>query len=169
MERLHADRLEEHYPMLAVHFTRGGDLEKGYHYRTRVGERATLSFSNREATEHFSQAWRLLDDMEQNQESQRRRLDTAVRLAQVMETLGEFDRTLAFLHDALGASEGDLVGDGDMASDGERLILWLVKGLDMGCLMAIPMQARLIPGPRHMLMAKYPWEQCQEWTLMPPR
>jgi len=106
MEKLYPDRLEEHSPMLAVHFTLGGDPERGYRYHHLAGNRAALSYANREALEHFREAWRLIDEWAQGRDIREPRLDTAVKLAEVMEPLGEFEPTLVFLEEALQGSKG---------------------------------------------------------------
>ena len=106
MEKLYPDRLKEHSPMLAVHFTLGGDPERGYRYHHLAGNRAASSYANREALEHFREAWRLIDEWAQGHDISESRLDTAVKLAEVMEPLGEFEPTLVFLEEALHWSEG---------------------------------------------------------------
>ena len=106
MEKLYPDRLEEHSPMLAVHFTLGGDPERGYRYHHLAGNRAASSYANREALEHFREAWRLIDEWAQGRDTRESRLDTAIKLAEVMEPLGEFEPTLVFLEEALHGSEG---------------------------------------------------------------
>jgi tetratricopeptide (TPR) repeat protein len=105
MERLYSDHLKEHSPILAVHFTRGEDPEKGYQYHHLAGNRAAASYANREATDHFREAWHLIDEKGQEPEAGRKRLDTAVKLAQVMEPLGEFEPTLVFLEEVLKRSK----------------------------------------------------------------
>jgi class 3 adenylate cyclase/tetratricopeptide (TPR) repeat protein len=105
MEKLYPDRLEEHSPMLAVHFTLGGDPERGYRYHHLAGNRAASSYANREALEHFREAWRLIDELDQSRDIREPRLDTAIKLAEVMEPLGEFEPTLVFLEEALQGSE----------------------------------------------------------------
>jgi len=106
MEKLYPDRLEEHSPMLAVHFTLGGDPERGYRYHHLAGDRAASSYANREALEHFREAWRLIDELDQSRDIREPWLDTAIKLAEVMEPLGEFEPTLVFLEEALQGSEG---------------------------------------------------------------
>ena len=106
MEKLYPDRLKEHSPMLAVHFTLGGDPERGYRYHHLAGNRAASSYANREALEHFREAWRLIDEWDQDGNVGKLRLDTAIKLAEVMEPLGEFEPTLALLEEALHGSEG---------------------------------------------------------------
>ena len=62
IEKLYTDHLEDHAPMLALHFTRGDEPEKGYQYHHLAGDRAAASYANREAMEHFHEAWRLIGD-----------------------------------------------------------------------------------------------------------
>ena len=107
MERLYSDRLEEYCSMLALHFTRGEDAEKGYRYHHLAGDRAADSYANREAMNHFSEAWRLIEDMgKDDHESVEKRLDTAIKLAEVMESLGEFEATLGLLEKVLSDFSG---------------------------------------------------------------
>ena len=97
MERLYAEAVEEHSPMLALHFTLSGDPDRGYRYHHLAGDRAAGSYANREAKEHFRRAWDLIGEGEKDSEAQRKRLITAVKLAEVMEPLGEFEATLNLL------------------------------------------------------------------------
>ena len=104
MERLYSDRLEEHSPVLSLHFTRGGDPERGYRYHHLAGDRAAASYANREATDHFHEAWRLIDEEGKDHKVTEKQLDTAVKLAVVMEPLGEFESTLDLLKEVLSGS-----------------------------------------------------------------
>jgi predicted ATPase len=106
MEKIFADRLDEHSPMLALHFTLGGDSERGYAYHHVAGNLAARSYANQEALEHFRAAWDLADEFTPDSKKGESRLGTAVKLAEVMETLGEFELTLALLQDVLPSSEG---------------------------------------------------------------
>ena len=56
IETLFADRLNERYGMLALHFTRGGDLAKAEGYLTRAGEEALKSAASSEAVYYYQQA-----------------------------------------------------------------------------------------------------------------
>jgi tetratricopeptide (TPR) repeat protein len=105
MEKLNSDRLDEHSPMLALHFTKGGDIERGYTYHHKAGNLAAKSYANQEALEHFRAAWRLADEFMPAGRKKSSRLETAIKLAEVMETLGEFEPTLALLQEVLPASE----------------------------------------------------------------
>ncbi|MFH1294060.1 MAG: adenylate/guanylate cyclase domain-containing protein [Pseudomonadota bacterium] len=106
MERLYSDHLEEYSSMLALHFTRGGDPKRGYQYHHLAGDRAAASYANSEALEHFREAWRLIDEWDQDRELLEPRLDTAIKLAEVMEPLGKFEPTLVLLEEVLGGSTG---------------------------------------------------------------
>jgi tetratricopeptide (TPR) repeat protein len=106
MENIFSDRLDEHSPMLALHFTQGGNAERGYAYHHTAGNLAANSYANQEAMEHFREAWRLIDEFSSDHEKTEKRLVTAVKLAEVMETLGEFEPTLALLQEVLPSSEG---------------------------------------------------------------
>ena len=101
IERLYPDDLEKYASMLALHFTRGGESEKGYHYHHVAGDRAAASFANREAMDHFREAWRLIGQKGKDREVGEKSLDTAIKLAQVMEPLGEFEPTLVLLQEIL--------------------------------------------------------------------
>jgi predicted ATPase/class 3 adenylate cyclase len=106
MEHIYADRLEEHSPMLALHHTRGGDYERGYVYHHMAGNLAARSYANQEALEHLSEAWNLIDEMDLEPGVYEKRLDTVIKLAEVMETLGQFEPTITLIREALKSSEG---------------------------------------------------------------
>jgi tetratricopeptide (TPR) repeat protein len=106
MERLYADRMDEHFPILALHFTWGGDTVKGYSYHHRAGDSAARAYANQEALEHFRHAWSLIDQLASEQKPDQKRLETAIKLAQVMETLGEFEPTISLLKPVLDSSRG---------------------------------------------------------------
>jgi class 3 adenylate cyclase/tetratricopeptide (TPR) repeat protein len=104
MEKIFSDRLDEYSPMLALHFTQGGESERGYAYHHKAGKLAAGSYANREAMDHFREAWRFIEKMAQDRSTDEKRLDTAIRLAEVMETLGEFEATLTLLEEVLKSS-----------------------------------------------------------------
>jgi predicted ATPase/class 3 adenylate cyclase len=120
MEKIFSDRLEEHSPILALHFTQGGDADKGYIYHHAAGNLAARSYANQEALEHFREAWRLTDECGPDSKKIERRLDTAVKLAEVMETIGEFEPTLELLQKLLPSTE-----DPDHLSNAARIRYWM--------------------------------------------
>jgi len=120
MEQLFSDRLDEHSPMLALHFTQGGDAERGYAYHHKAGNLAAKSYANREALEHFRAAWRLTDELMPQEKKNSGRLDTAVKLAEVMETLGEFEPSLELLREVLPLADGP-----DLVSSAAGIRYWM--------------------------------------------
>jgi tetratricopeptide (TPR) repeat protein len=101
MENIYADYLEEYSPLLALHYTRGADDEKGYVYHRMAGKFAARSYANQESLEYLREASRLLDKIDPEVKLIDKRLDTTLQLAEVMETLGEFEPTLTLLNEAL--------------------------------------------------------------------
>jgi class 3 adenylate cyclase/tetratricopeptide (TPR) repeat protein len=105
IEKIYSDRLEEHYDILALHFTIGNDSKKAYQYHFLAGDRAVASYANREALEHFQEAWRLINNVDSNRELTEKKFSTAVKLAEVMEPLGLFEPTLSLLEEIVNTSD----------------------------------------------------------------
>jgi class 3 adenylate cyclase/tetratricopeptide (TPR) repeat protein len=61
IERLYADRLDEHIEELAHHFERSTDDLKAAEYLVRAGEKATAAYSNEEAFAYLERALERLD------------------------------------------------------------------------------------------------------------
>jgi class 3 adenylate cyclase/tetratricopeptide (TPR) repeat protein len=101
MEKVYSDRLNEYSSILALHFTRGGDPKRGYRYHHLAGVKAAASYANLEALEHFREAHRLIDQWDLGEEKKAGQLDTALKMAEVMEPLGQFESSLALLEGVL--------------------------------------------------------------------
>jgi class 3 adenylate cyclase/tetratricopeptide (TPR) repeat protein len=56
VEQLYAERLSEHYEMLAYHFTKAENWSKALDYLLKAAEKAVKSFANREAIALYGQA-----------------------------------------------------------------------------------------------------------------
>ena len=56
IEELYADRLPEHYEMLAHHFSRAEDWERALDYLLKAAEKATQAFGLRQALELYAEA-----------------------------------------------------------------------------------------------------------------
>jgi len=120
IENIYADHLEEYSPLLALHYTRGGDHEKGYVYHRKAGNFAARSYANQEALEHLRQASRLLDKLDPGMKLIEKRVDTTLKLAEVMETLGEFEPTLVLLNEAL-----ESFGEIETLPDYPAVLYWI--------------------------------------------
>lgn len=104
IEDTHADRLPEHYGMLAYHYTRGGDLDKAEDYLFRAGEAASRAAATREALSFFQEASRLYlmrhgeggDPLKKA--TLRNHVGTALLgCGQLVESIEQFDAALAHL------------------------------------------------------------------------
>jgi predicted ATPase len=56
IEELYADRLAEHYEVLAHHFSRGEEWAKALDYLLKAAEKAAKAYANREAVALYDQA-----------------------------------------------------------------------------------------------------------------
>jgi class 3 adenylate cyclase/tetratricopeptide (TPR) repeat protein len=56
VEELYADRLHEHYEIIAYHYAKGEDWRKAMEFNLLAAEKATQSFANREALAFYDQA-----------------------------------------------------------------------------------------------------------------
>jgi class 3 adenylate cyclase/tetratricopeptide (TPR) repeat protein len=98
MERLWSGEIEEHSAVLAFHFSRAGDPDRGYRYHSLAGERAAASYANREALSHFQEAWRAIDGANVDGKTRsNRRVQAGIKMVEVMEPLGQFDETMGVL------------------------------------------------------------------------
>lgn len=65
IETLYAGRLDDQLALLAYHYARSDDREKGIDYMVRAGERAASLYANADAISFYSQALGLLDSSRQ--------------------------------------------------------------------------------------------------------
>ena len=63
LEKLHANRLEDHLPKLAHHFGRGSDTAKAVEYLLKAGQNAAQRSAPREALQRFEAGLRLLESL----------------------------------------------------------------------------------------------------------
>jgi class 3 adenylate cyclase/tetratricopeptide (TPR) repeat protein len=106
IEELYADRLAEHYEMLAHHFTRAQEWERAVEYLERAAEKAAKAFAIREALTLYTQALEAAGHLGERVPAARRAALHRSRSQQHF-VLGEFDearregeRQLALARDA---------------------------------------------------------------------
>jgi class 3 adenylate cyclase/tetratricopeptide (TPR) repeat protein len=99
IEDLHADRLAEHYEVLAYHFSRGSDRVKALEYAMKAGAKAAGAYANREALALYEQALALAGD------DRRARADLLKNLATVTQYLGDADASLQHAESAVDLYE----------------------------------------------------------------
>jgi class 3 adenylate cyclase/tetratricopeptide (TPR) repeat protein/ribosomal protein L40E len=78
IEALYPDRLEEHYDLLAYHYTRSTNTDKAVQYLELANQKATKLNAMEEAKAYFDEAMELLDTMPETKENQQRRISLVV-------------------------------------------------------------------------------------------
>lgn len=104
IEDLYADRLAEHYEVLAHHFARGRDRVKAIEYATKAGAKAARAYANREARALYEQALALAGP-----DDRPARADLLKNLATVTQYLGDADASFGHAESAVELYEQ--VGD----------------------------------------------------------
>ena len=89
IEKLYADRLEEHYELLAYHFTLSDKVEKAIDYLELANEKAAMLSAMDEAKASFYEALKLMDTLPCSEKNQHRRLSLAVNQVAVFMLLLE--------------------------------------------------------------------------------
>ena len=97
IEAQRAGRLAEYWEVLAYHFELAKEWEKALDYHLQAGRRAQEVYANEDAIHHFRWA---LKAAEQAPESEERQLAAHEGLAEVLDTLGEYDEALAHIQRA---------------------------------------------------------------------
>nr|NIQ57233.1 hypothetical protein [Gemmatimonadota bacterium]NIU77403.1 hypothetical protein [Gammaproteobacteria bacterium] len=107
LEELYAERLEEVAPLLARHFSLGGDAERAARYAVQAAQRAVALYALAEAEVHYETAVEALESLEDAPKD--RLLDVILGWAVVRYKLKRYDGVLDRLHaaEALARSEDD--------------------------------------------------------------
>jgi class 3 adenylate cyclase/tetratricopeptide (TPR) repeat protein len=92
MEDLYADRLEEHAPILAYHYSRGERRDKAIEYALLAGDRAARLYANAEATTYYEQALATARALPPDPSAHRAEIDAALKLAAVGMTRQHIER-----------------------------------------------------------------------------
>jgi class 3 adenylate cyclase/tetratricopeptide (TPR) repeat protein len=107
LERLYAARIEEHYELLAYHFSRSPAREQALDYLSRANRKAIAANAVADAKEYFEQALRLLHELPDTPTHRHLAVELLVRQIHVCiltNTLDEYERHLqrhAAIADAL--------------------------------------------------------------------
>jgi tetratricopeptide (TPR) repeat protein len=78
IEGLYPNRLEEHFELLAYHYTSSGNTDKALHYLDMANRKAAKLNAMEEAKAYFDEAMELLDILSENEENRRRRISLLV-------------------------------------------------------------------------------------------
>jgi len=143
LEKVYAEKVDEHLGELALHFLESGDKERALGYFLKAGEKAVKIYANSEAASYFQSALRFLEEKEENPEQKARITE---RLGNIMEWMGEtsacmeyWDRSLTLwdqlgnkksisrLHVKMAYTLWDEIGDKDKASEHHHLALEILE------------------------------------------
>ena len=106
IEELYAQRLAEHYEVLAHHFSKAEVWAKALEYLTKAAEKAVRAFANLEAVALYDQALVALSHLEENRETIEKAIDLRFGLRNALHPLGEFGRYVDRLHEARDLADG---------------------------------------------------------------
>jgi len=143
LEKVYAERIDEHFGELAYHFLEGGDKEKALDYFLKAGEKAQKIYAYEEAFSYFQHALELLEEKEGNLEQKARVIE---RLGDLKMWMGEFDagieyanksltlwnrlgdeKNVARLHAGMASWFWGVAGDWDKASEHHRKALEILE------------------------------------------
>ena len=120
IERVHADRLAEHFERLGYHAFRGERWEKAVTYLRQAGLKAHGRFANREAVGLFDQALVALKRLPESTTATELGIDIRLELRSALYPLGEFDRILTCLQEAQALA----IAVGDQGREGWVSLQW---------------------------------------------
>ncbi len=98
LEKVYAEKIDEHSGELALHFLESGDKEKALYYFVNAGEKAAHIYANDEAIHYFQSALRLLEEKEGEF---LRRAHILEKLGDIKKLVGEFDASVEHFKGAL--------------------------------------------------------------------
>ncbi|MBS1250074.1 MAG: Photosystem I assembly protein Ycf3 [Chloroflexi bacterium] len=102
IEKVYADRINEHVELLARHYSWSSNLERALHYLILAGKRASRAYVNNQARGHYEQALEILPHVEHND---LQKLQIYVGLADVLLFVGEYEGARKHYHEALEVVE----------------------------------------------------------------
>jgi len=98
LEKVYANKIDEHLGEIAYHFLEGGDKEKALDYFLKAGEKAIKIYANNEAVSYFQSALGLL---EAKKNTIQERANVLERLGDIKGLVGEYDAGMEHWNDAL--------------------------------------------------------------------
>jgi tetratricopeptide (TPR) repeat protein len=98
LEKVYAEKVDEHLGELALHFLESGDKEKALGYFLKAGEKAAKVYANAEAASYLRSALKLLEEKEGEFQEKARVLE---KLGEIKRIVGEYDLCLKHWNEAL--------------------------------------------------------------------
>jgi tetratricopeptide (TPR) repeat protein len=98
LEKVYAEKIDEHLGELASHFVESGEKDKALNYFLKAGEKAVSVHANIEATSYFQSALKLLEEKDGELREKGRVLEM---LGDIKTLLGEHDACIKYWNDSL--------------------------------------------------------------------
>ena len=98
LEKVYAEKIDDHLGELAYHFLEAGDKDKALEYFLKAGEKASKIYANSEAVSYLQSALRLLEEKEGELQEKGRVLE---RLGDIKNLVGEYDASTKYWNEAL--------------------------------------------------------------------
>jgi class 3 adenylate cyclase/tetratricopeptide (TPR) repeat protein len=122
LEDLHVERLDEHAGLIAYHYARSDDPEKGIDFSVRAGDGAVRLYANAEARTYYGQAHKLVRRLPPSADGQRAEIDAVLKLASVAVTREHFEQDLVNLENARALAVA--LGDDPRTA---RVLYWIAR------------------------------------------
>jgi len=106
LEKIYAEKVDEHFGELANHFLEGGEKDKALDYFLKAGEKAENVYAHSEALSHLQHALELLEEKKDNTEKKARITE---RLGDIKAWVGEIDDSIEYWNNSLAL--WDKLGD----------------------------------------------------------
>jgi tetratricopeptide (TPR) repeat protein/KaiC/GvpD/RAD55 family RecA-like ATPase len=97
LEKVYANKIDEHLGELASHFLEGGNKEKALDYFLKAGEKAAIIYANAEAASYFQSALRLLEEKKDEFQDRGSVLE---HLGDIKKLVGEYDACMKYWDEA---------------------------------------------------------------------
>jgi serine/threonine protein kinase/tetratricopeptide (TPR) repeat protein len=98
LEKVYAQKIDEHYSELALHFLESGEKDEALGYFLKAAEKARRVYAHNEAFSYFQHALQLLEEKENNLEQ---KAHVTERLAELKVWIGEGEAGMEYLNRAL--------------------------------------------------------------------
>jgi len=143
LEKIYADRINEHLGELAYHFLEGGYKDKALEHFLKAGEKAEHVYAHEQASSYLQHAIEILEGKEDNHEEKARVIE---RLGDLKRYMGQYDTCLEYwsksltlwnqlrdegnvarLHAKLARGYWSYLGDMNKGSEHHRIALDLLE------------------------------------------
>ena len=98
LEKVYAEKIDEHLGELAYHFLEAGDKNRALEYFKKASEKASTIYANNEAISYFQSTLRLLEEKENELEEKEQVLE---KLGDIENVIGEYEAGTQYWNKAL--------------------------------------------------------------------